>query len=98
MEVEGDKSNTYSLFTTENKLVVSAIKKAENKDAYIIRLYNGKFHQDISDQLVFSKKIKKAYYTNLKEEYEGNIEADDHTISIKPLSHCKFVTIYVELD
>ena len=98
MEVEGDKSNTYSLFTTKNKLVVSAIKKAENKDAYIIRLYNGKFHQDISDQLVFSKKIKKAYYTNLKEEYEGNIKVDNHTISIKPLSHCKFVTIYVELD
>ena len=34
-EVEGTKEDSYSLFSTENKLVVSAIKKAEDKDGYI---------------------------------------------------------------
>ena len=36
-EIEGTKESRYSLFETENKLVVSAIKKAEDNEGYIIR-------------------------------------------------------------
>ncbi len=67
-EVEGTKEDSYSLFSTENKLVVSAIKKSEDKDGYIIRLYNGQFHEEESDTLVFTQNIKKAYYVDLKKK------------------------------
>lgn len=87
-----------SHFSTENKLVVSAIKKAEDKDGYIIRLYNGQFHEEESDTLVFTQNIKKAYYVDLKEEYADSIEVIDNTIQVKPLTHCKFTTIYVETE
>lgn len=97
-EVEGTKEDSYSLFSTENKLVVSAIKKAEDKDGYIIRLYNGQFHKEESDTLVFTQNIKKAYYVDLKEEYADSIEVVDNTIQVKPLTHCKFTTIYVETE
>ena len=89
------------LFSKSNsffKLVVSAIKKAEDKDGYIIRLYNGQFHEEESDTLVFTQNIKKAYYVDLKEEYADSIEVVDNTIHVKPLTHCKFTTIYVETE
>ena len=35
----------------KNNLVVSAIKKSEDGEGYIIRLFNGKDHQDIGDKL-----------------------------------------------
>ncbi len=97
-EVEGTKEDSYSLFSTENKLVVSAIKKSEDKDGYIIRLYNGQFHEEESDTLVFTQNIKKAYYVDLKEEYADSIEVVDNAIQVKPLTHCKFTTIYVETE
>ena len=68
----------------------------EDKDGYIIRLYNGQFHEEESDTLVFTQNIKKAYYVDLKEEYADSIEVVDNTIQVKPLTHCKFTTIYVE--
>ena len=48
--------------------MVSAVKKAEEDDGYIIRLYNGKDHKDLDDKIKFNFDIKEAYYTNLKEE------------------------------
>lgn len=41
-EIEGQNAKIHSLFETEGNLVVSAVKKAEEDDGYIIRLYNGK--------------------------------------------------------
>ena len=84
------------MFETTNKLVVSAIKKCEDKKGYIIRLYNGKEHKDIGDKITFNFDISKAYYTNLKEENIEEIEVINNTINIKPISHCKFITLYVE--
>ena len=45
-EIEGQNAKIHSLFETEGNLVVSAVKKAEEDDGYIIRLYNGKDHAD----------------------------------------------------
>ena len=45
-EIEGQNAKIHSLFETEGNLVVSAVKKAEEDDGYIIRLYNGKDHKD----------------------------------------------------
>lgn len=95
-EIEGTKESRYSLFETENKLVVSAMKKAEDNDGYIIRLFNGKNHENISDTIKFNFDVKEAYYTNLKEEKTEDIKVENNTINVKELSHCKFVTICVK--
>lgn len=95
-DVEQTLANKASFFETKGELVVSAIKKCENRKGYIIRLYNGKDHQELGDQIIFHTNISKAYYTNLKEETMEEIEVNDNTITISPISHCKFVTLYVE--
>lgn len=95
-EIEGTKELRYSLFETENKLVVSAMKKAEDNDGYIIRLFNGKNHENISDTIKFNFDVKEAYYTNLREEKTEDIKVENNTINVKELSHCKFVTICVK--
>ena len=95
-EIEGQNAKIHSLFETEGNLVVSAVKKAEEDDGYIIRLYNGKDHKDLDDKIKFNFDIKEAYYTNLKEEKTEEIKVENNTISVKELSHCKFVTILVK--
>lgn len=95
-EIEGTKELRYSLLETENKLVVSAMKKAEDNDGYIIRLFNGKNHENISDTIKFNFDVKEAYYTNLREEKTEDIKVENNTINVKELSHCKFVTICVK--
>lgn len=95
-DVEQVLDSKKSLFETDNKLVVSAIKKCENRKGYIIRLYNGKNHKEIGDNIKFNFDISKAYYTNLKEEFTEEININNNTINIEPISHCKFVTLYVE--
>lgn len=95
-EIEGTKESRYSLFETENKLVVSAMKKAEDNDGYIIRLFNGKNHENVSDTIKFNFDVKEAYYTNLREEKTEDIKVENNTINVKKLSHCKFVTICVK--
>lgn len=76
--------------------MVSAIKKSEDGEGYIIRLFNGKDHKDIGDKLTFNFGISEAYYTNLKEEKIEKIDVIDNSIVIKPISHCKFVTILIK--
>ena len=61
-EIEGQNAKIHSLFETEGNLVVSAVKKAEEDDGYIIRLYNGKDHKDLDDKIKFNFDIKEAYY------------------------------------
>lgn len=95
-ESEGMNSARHSLFHTENRLVISAIKKAEEEEGLIIRLYNGKDHQNVGDALTFHYDIKEAYYTDLKELKTERIPIEGRMVRIKELSHCKFVTIYVK--
>lgn len=95
-EIEGTNDARYSLFETENRLVVSAIKKAEDNEGYIIRLFNGKNQENTSDTIKFNFDVKEAYYTNLREEKTEDIKVENNTINVKELSHCKFVTICVK--
>ena len=94
-EIEGTRPVVSSLFETDGKLVVSAIKRAEKGNGVIIRLFNGKDHKAFDDELRFSYDISEAYYTDLKEEKKEVIEIHNNAIKVKELSHCKFVTIYV---
>ena len=95
-EKPGEKDQAYSLFETKNKLVVSAVKKSEDNRGYIIRLYNGKDNCSLGDEIKFNIPISFAYYTDLKENKKDSIEIKDNKIVVPEISHCKFVTIYVE--
>ena len=95
-DVEQNLPVVNSLFESQNKLVVSAIKKSEDGKGYVIRLFNGKDHQDIGDKLTFNFNISEAYYINLKEEISKEIKVVNNSITIKPISHCKFITILVK--
>lgn len=96
-DVEQTLPLQYSLFENENKLSVSAIKKCEELDGYIIRLFNPKYQMDVDDLLVFNSAIKSASYMNLKEEIIEELPFEGKSLKVKMLSHCKFVTIFVEL-
>ena len=95
-DVEKENDTNYSILESTGKLVVSAIKKSEEKKGIIIRLYNGKYDKILGEEIKFNKEIKRAYYTNLKEEFVEEIQICNNTINIKEIGHCKFVTIYVE--
>lgn len=90
-------TSEFSLFSSDNKLGISAIKKCEELDGYIIRVYNTKFNQSIEDRLVFTTNIKEAAIMNLKEEIVKTIPFENNVVKIDALLHCKFVTIFVKL-
>lgn len=94
-DTEQNLNKKLSLFKSKNQLVISAIKKCE-EDGYIIRLYNGKDHMDEDDCLEFLFDIKEAYYMNLKEEKQEEIEVHNNCVHIKALGHCQFVTLFVK--
>lgn len=94
-EIAGTRPAAGSLFETNGQLVVSAVKRAEKGDGVIIRLFNGKDHKTLGDEIRFSYDISEAYYTDLKEEKKEVIDIHNNTITVKEISHCKFVTIYV---
>jgi alpha-mannosidase len=74
----------------------SCIKKAENSDNYILRIYNPcKSEQSCS--LVFNKRISKAWETNLNEERVKEITVNkDGDFTVK-LAAKKICTIELEL-
>ncbi len=84
------------MFKTNSQLVVSAIKKAEDGEGYIIRLFNGKNHENRNETLTFNFDIREAYYTNLKEEKGEALKIENNSITTKTLSHCQFITLYVK--
>lgn len=97
MEVEGRNNKEKSYFRSENRLVVSAIKNAEDKPGIVIRLYNGKNHEEVSDILTFKVPIKRACLLDLKEEEIQELSVIDNKVVLERVGHCKFVTVYVEL-
>lgn len=79
-------------------LVISAIKKHEEKDGYIFRLYNPYDNRAVSDMLCMKKKIRTAYYVDLKEnKKELPIRIEENKLYLEAIGHCKFISIYVEV-
>ena len=86
------KPNT-SLYKIESKdLVMSAFKKAEDRDTLIMRLFNPT-DREISSLISLYKAPKKAYFTNMNEERQ---EEFDISKPIKVAKH-KIVTMEFEM-
>ena len=49
----------------------------------------------MQETLTFHFDIHEAYYTDLKEQKNEEIQIKNNTLTLKPLNHCQFITIYV---
>lgn len=99
-EVVGTRAATASLFELQGTAIVSAVKAAEDSDApgMIIRLFNGLNDGDATVTLRFRSPVRTACLCDLRERRSGEVAVSGHEVALEPLGHCKFVTLYVELD
>lgn len=97
-EVTGTLAATGSLFMVEGTAIVSAVKAAEDPamPGIIVRLFNGLHEGDATAVLRFASPIRTAYQCDLRERRSGEVSFSGHEVTIKPLTHCKFVTLYIE--
>lgn len=89
---------TFSMLETSGDLILSVIKKAEERPGYILRFYNGKYKQISHSTIKFKHKIKLAEKVNLQEHCLDNLDIFNNSIEIKGIDHAKFVTIYIEFE
>lgn len=88
---------SYSLFETSGELTLSVVKKAEEREGIIIRLYNGNMQKVLSEKLTFFRDVRRAELVDLKEETKKPLKIEDRQVVIEGVGHSKFVTVYVEL-
>lgn len=85
--------DSYSLLKLEGKSVVSAIKKAEDQNKLVIRIFNPSREESISAKLLFKENLNEVFYGDLHENLKEKIEVQDNEIKIKNITPCEFKTI-----
>lgn len=88
--------NEYSLIEATGNLVISTIKKAENRRGYIMRLYNASLEENINEKILFKKEIKKISLVNLLEEQKIEMNLIEDTLILENIKPSKFISIYFE--
>ena len=83
--------------TVEGDLTLSAIKKAEDGNGIIVRLFNGEYEGDAAATLTFAGSVANAYEVDLRERKVGEIRHDDKAVLVGPIGHAKIVTVCIEL-
>ena len=87
------QSSFYELRSDE--LVVSCFKKAEDRDSFIVRLFNPS-PNTAEGTLHFDAQVSRAYTTNLNEERQGEVDVvGEHDVKVTAASN-KIVTIEIE--
>lgn len=96
--VYGDKPAAASLFEVEGTAIVSAVKAPDDPGlpGIVVRLFCGFNQGDATATLRFAKPVKHAYLCNLREQQSGDVEVNGCEVTLKPLGHCKFATVYIE--
>jgi len=80
-DAELKESMSFLQIDAEN-VIISAMKKAENDNGVVVRLYN--LNEEESDvELRFSEKFKEAWATNLIEEIEEELEVKEGLLRFK---------------
>jgi mannosylglycerate hydrolase len=79
----GEMKPVGSLYEIEPaELVLSTLKKAEDRDSYIMRLYNPT-EREVDGKVTFLAEIKSAYLTNLDEVRSEEMEVTDgHAVAV----------------
>lgn len=91
--------NEYSLMELENEnFTVSAIKKEEKGEGFLLRIFNGMKNTDTNGAIKINKHINSAYYAMLDESYnvEDKCELNEERVIPKSLTHCKVQTIIIK--
>lgn len=78
---ELDESMSFLQVEAEN-IIVSAMKKAENENGVVVRLYNLN-EEETEVKLRFSEKFNKAWKTNLIEERDEELDIKDGVLHFK---------------
>ncbi|MGT2784422.1 mannosylglycerate hydrolase [Streptococcus merionis] len=84
----------YSIFSIDGDGVLSVVKKAEKKDGYIIRLFNGDYKNTNNISISFYNKPTVIELVDLKEDTKQVVNPQKMVLS--ELGHNKFITLYVE--
>ncbi len=80
-----------------DKLVVSCFKKAEDRDSFIVRMFNPS-SDAAQGTLHFAKEVKCAYITNMNEERETEIGVSNgHDVKVEAQTN-KIITIEIEFE
>jgi alpha-mannosidase len=80
------KESQSFLSVDNSNIVVTAIKKAENEDAMVIRFYNID-KKESEANFLFWKPFEKAFATNLIEEEKKQLKIDKNTMRLKVGHH-----------
>lgn len=93
-EITGEATGEDSLLEIRGSLTLSTIKKAENEDGLIVRLYNGQINELASATITFRKPVKKVYMVDLLEREEEQLRIQNsHKVIIGSIAPSRFVTI-----
>jgi alpha-mannosidase len=88
----GNLPASFSLFSVEpDEVVVSAVKKAENDSAMVVRMFNISDRQVVAKLTAF-KPIKSATLVNMLEEPLEDLSVSDNSLSL-PLKRNQIVTL-----
>ena len=92
---EGSLPREYSLVSTDNdNIVIETIKKAEDSEALIVRMYEA-YNQKGTATINFGFDVSNAYLCDLLENEETPLEVTDNSVSI-PVSNFEIVSIKVK--
>ncbi len=93
----GTMQESQSLFEIDNPLIqVSGIKKAQDTDGIIVRIYNP--NSEIEKcTLSFASEIKNAYIANMNEEKEKTLELKNEKQIPLDVGPCKIITLLIQM-
>ena len=85
-------SSLYSI--SNNNIIMSAFKKAEDRDSLIVRVFNPTDTEQ-SAEISFFKNVKKAYICNLNEERQSDVCVNGRALELS-MQKCKILTLEIE--
>jgi len=90
---KGTESKNQSLFSLQpNSLQLSAIKKTEQGDGIVIRLFNPT-DKTIEGNIKLARKPQSAVLVNLNEDLQGQLPVDENGVVTFDAEPCKIITI-----
>jgi mannosylglycerate hydrolase len=98
LEDKSLKAST-SLFTLNNdEVVLSVVKKAENENGIVIRLFNPSRVSNVNATLKFNENVASAHLLNLNEDQLHPMEVASNEVCLESILPCHPVTILVNFN
>ena len=88
---------SYSLFETEGKAELSAVKMSENNEYLVVRIFNPYRDREIDETIIFNREFKEVKAGNLNEDVIGELSYDGNKVKIEKLKPCQARTILLKL-